>query len=135
MGLYGIIQQAVFAEIARPEFCAALPSLSHNAWLRILDRSQYTLMNNGRLKYPGDAMMYATIGNLLYAEVSNGTPGLYTIRMVLFPYIMHRLPLLCVVGSEEYAAFECHALKTCRETGYLSCQQSSSSGFDCFHIW
>lgn len=73
------VQEAILAEIERPDFDAALPPLSDDSWLRILAISQLQYEENERLEFVGDAVMYATIGRQLYSEIPTGTPGLYTV--------------------------------------------------------
>lgn len=85
MTLHIAIQNAILAEIARPEFNAALPPLSETAWLRIIDPSPGTKNENERLEFLGDAMMYATLGRQLYEQLPDGSPGLYTVCVYLIP--------------------------------------------------
>lgn len=63
MSLHLAIQNAILAEIARPEFSAALPPLSDEAWGDIIDGSSRAHKENERLEFLGDAMMYAALGH------------------------------------------------------------------------
>lgn len=82
MTRYEEIQKAILDEIARPDFSAALPPLSDRGWLNILSTSQRAVMENERLEFLGDALMYATIARQLYQQIPYGTPGLYTVRWI-----------------------------------------------------
>lgn len=96
------VQRAILAEIERPDFNAALPPLSDNSWLAILKGSQWQYEENDRLEFLGDALMYATIGRLLYPEIPLGTPALYsTLRAALhsnqtFSRLAEKLDILAV---------------------------------------
>ena len=79
------IQRAILEAINDPQFSAALPPLSDQAWSRILGPTPYPEDNyrrrqeNERLEFLGDALMYSTIGRQLYKQLPDGTPDLYTV--------------------------------------------------------
>ncbi|KIP11402.1 hypothetical protein PHLGIDRAFT_473725 [Phlebiopsis gigantea 11061_1 CR5-6] len=78
MALHLAIQDAILTEIARPEFSAALPPLSDEAWRSIVGNTPRAHKENERLEFLGDAMMYAALGHHLYTQIPDGTPGLFT---------------------------------------------------------
>ncbi|EKM61128.1 uncharacterized protein PHACADRAFT_204281 [Phanerochaete carnosa HHB-10118-sp] len=101
---FSAVQQAILAEIERPDFSAALPPLSDTSWLLILNGSRWQREENERLEFLGDALMYATIGRQLYTKIPLGTPGLYSIlRAALhsnqtFSRLAEKLDILAVSG-------------------------------------
>jgi len=78
IALHQAIYDAVIAAIRRPEFDAALPPLSDATWAKLLAGSAH--MERERLEFLGDALMYATIGTILYDQIPKGSPHLYTVR-------------------------------------------------------
>ncbi|CDO75472.1 hypothetical protein BN946_scf184935.g8 [Trametes cinnabarina] len=82
MASYHTLQQTIREEISRPDFDAALPPLSDQTWMRILSLTPQAHAENERLEFLGDALMYATIGRQLYAQVPNGSPHLYTLDIM-----------------------------------------------------
>ncbi|TCD69903.1 hypothetical protein EIP91_005727 [Steccherinum ochraceum] len=97
------LQKAIEEAIAKPSFTGSLPPLSEAAWRKIVvGRSQDTVLENDRLEFLGDALMYATIGRLLYAKCPQGTPYLYTsLRSALhsnatFSKLAEKLDILAV---------------------------------------
>ncbi|CCM05200.1 uncharacterized protein FIBRA_07409 [Fibroporia radiculosa] len=108
--LYSAIQKAIISTINRPDFEAALPPLSDKTWLKLLSTTHHSRQENERLEFLGDALMYATIGRVLYAQIPDGTPHLYTlviyqnVRAALhsnttFSHLAERLDILAVSGS------------------------------------
>ncbi|KAI0361499.1 hypothetical protein OH77DRAFT_433562 [Trametes cingulata] len=77
------LQQSIREVISRPDFDAALPPLSDQTWMRILSFTPQAHAENERLEFLGDALMYATIGRQLYAQIPNGSPHLYTVSVLL----------------------------------------------------
>ena len=87
MASYSQIQKTINDTIRHPEFSAALPPLSEATWRKILvGRSAETVLENDRLEFLGDALMYATIGRQLYAQCPQGSPHLYTVSFHVFIY-------------------------------------------------
>lgn len=80
MDHYLDLQHAIREVISRPDFDAALPPLSDKTWMKILAQTQRVVEENDRLEFLGDALMYATIGRQLYAQIPDGNPHLYTVR-------------------------------------------------------
>lgn len=76
---YSRLQQVVNDTIARSDFTATLPPLSDDAWTKIFLRHSASREENERLEFMGDALMYATIGRQLYAQIPDGTPHMYTV--------------------------------------------------------
>ncbi|KAI0348540.1 ribonuclease III [Trametopsis cervina] len=100
---YTAIQNAIFLAIEKPHFGAALPPLSEEAWLKILQHnSRSSHDENERLEFLGDALMYSTLGRELYKQIPDGTPGLYTdVRAALhsnatFSRLAEKLDILAV---------------------------------------
>ena len=77
--LHLAIQDAVIEAIRKPDFDAALPPLSDATWARLLAGSADD--ERERLEFLGDALMYATVGTLLYQQIPRGSPHLYTVRI------------------------------------------------------
>ncbi|PCH33729.1 hypothetical protein WOLCODRAFT_135284 [Wolfiporia cocos MD-104 SS10] len=75
---YGPVQDAVNDAIAHPDFSAALPPLSDEVWSQLFGPPRLSFWENERLEFVGDAVMYATLGRLMYTEIPDGTPHLYT---------------------------------------------------------
>ncbi|KAI0695141.1 ribonuclease III domain-containing protein [Cytidiella melzeri] len=75
--IYRQIQDAIFRTIDKPSFSGALPPLSNNAWLKIVDSTR-SKDENERLEFLGDALMYATLGRELYKRIPDGDPSIYT---------------------------------------------------------
>ncbi|THH34057.1 hypothetical protein EUX98_g163 [Antrodiella citrinella] len=74
------IQTALNAAIANPSFSGALPPLSEDGWRKlVVSHTSETAAENDRLEFLGDALMYATIGKLLYTQCPQGSPHLYTV--------------------------------------------------------
>ncbi|KAI0639511.1 ribonuclease III domain-containing protein [Trametes polyzona] len=102
---YPILQQSIREVISRPDFEAALPPLSDQTWMKILTCTSQAHAENERLEFLGDALMYATIGRQLYAQVPNGSPHLYTcVRAALhsnltFAMLAEKLDILAVSSS------------------------------------
>ncbi|OBZ78605.1 Ribonuclease 3 [Grifola frondosa] len=102
MSFYLPLQKAIEAAISQPHFDAALPPLSDDTWLRILSPSYQTFLENDRLEFLGDALMDATIGRQLYAQIPDGSPHLYTsLRSALhsnatFAHLAKKLDILAV---------------------------------------
>lgn len=84
MALHLAIQDAILTEIARPEFSAALPPLSDEAWRSIVGNTPQAHKENERLEFLGDAMMYAALGHHLYTQIPDGTPGLFTVGVQMW---------------------------------------------------
>ncbi|KAH9950427.1 hypothetical protein B0H21DRAFT_723340 [Amylocystis lapponica] len=94
MTLYSYIQRSLFVAISHPQFNAALPPYPTRPGL------------NERLEFLGDALMYATIGRQLYAQIPDGTPHLYTVQVrnalhsnATFSYLAEKLDILAVSGT------------------------------------
>ncbi|KAH9898291.1 ribonuclease III domain-containing protein [Cubamyces lactineus] len=105
MASYSTLQQSIREAISRPDFDAALPPLSDQTWMRILNFSSQTHAENERLEFLGDALMYATIGRQLYAQIPNGSPHLYTcVRAALhsnktFAMLAEKLDIMAVSST------------------------------------
>lgn len=77
-GLYRHIQAAVLLTIRNdPSFDATLPPISDETWFELLSDSRAIELENDRLEFMGDALMYATIGHLLYEQLPRGSANLY----------------------------------------------------------
>ncbi|KAI0778294.1 hypothetical protein BD413DRAFT_508224 [Trametes elegans] len=102
---YSILQQSIREEIGRADFDAALPPLSDKTWMKILTLSPQAHAENERLEFLGDALMYATIGRQLYAQVPDGSPHLYTcVRAALhsnatFAMLAEKLDIMAVSST------------------------------------
>ena len=72
------IKDAVFEAIHKSSFDVSLPPLSDATWAKLLGDS--ARLERDRLEFVGDALMYATIGTVLYQQIPNGTPHMYTVR-------------------------------------------------------
>ncbi|EMD42138.1 hypothetical protein CERSUDRAFT_110683 [Gelatoporia subvermispora B] len=100
--LHEVIQNSIFEAIGHQEFNAALPPLSDETWSTLLIPSKSRHEQNERLEFLGDALMYATIGRLLFTQIPDGTPFLYTcIRAALhsnrtFSRLAEKLDILAV---------------------------------------
>lgn len=79
LGLYPCIQSSILGIIRQPTFEATLPPLSEERWSKLLSDDKYTRRENDRMEFMGDALMYAVIGRLLYEQIPDGTPHLYTV--------------------------------------------------------
>ncbi|KAI8990538.1 ribonuclease III domain-containing protein [Trametes punicea] len=105
MTSYPALQQSIREAISRPDFCAALPFLSDQTWMRILTFTPQARAENERLEFLGDALMYATIGRQLYAQIPNGSPHLYTsVRAALhsnmtFAMLAEKLDIMAVSNT------------------------------------
>lgn len=103
--LYPAIQKSIITAISQPQFSAALPPLSDAAWAKLLAPYDRSHDENERLEFLGDALMYATIGRMLYAQIPDGTPNLYTnVRAALhsnatFSHLAEKLDILAVSSS------------------------------------
>ncbi|OCH96060.1 ribonuclease III [Obba rivulosa] len=103
--LHTTIQESILALISHQHFNAALPPLTDATWAAILTPSPTRDMHNERLEFLGDALMYATIGRLLLAQIPDGSPHLYTcIRGALhsnrtFSRLAEKLDILAVSDS------------------------------------
>ncbi|KAJ8495633.1 hypothetical protein ONZ51_g1583 [Trametes cubensis] len=100
-----ILEQSIRETISRPDFDAALPPLSDQTWMRILNYTPQTNAENERLEFLGDALMYATIGRQLYSQIPNGSPHLYTcVRAALhsnktFAMLAEKLDIMAVSST------------------------------------
>ncbi|KZT72804.1 hypothetical protein DAEQUDRAFT_663461 [Daedalea quercina L-15889] len=98
--LHRAIQNAITEAIRKPDFEAALPPLSDATWAKLLAGSAGE--ERERIEFLGDALMYATIGTLLYEQIPQGSPHLYTnLRAVLhsnavFSRVAEKLDILAV---------------------------------------
>ncbi|KAI0328482.1 ribonuclease III [Cubamyces sp. BRFM 1775] len=105
MASHPILQQSIREAISRPDFDAALPPLSDQTWMRILSYTPQAHAENERLEFLGDALMYATIGRQLYAQIPNGSPHLYTcVRAALhsnktFAMLAEKLDIMAVSST------------------------------------
>lgn len=72
------IKDAVFEAIRKPSFDASLPPLSDATWAKLL--GSQAKLERERLEFVGDALMYATIGTVLYKQIPDGNPHMYTVR-------------------------------------------------------
>lgn len=71
------IKDAVFEAIRKPSFDASLPPLSDTTWAKLIGSRAHA--ERERLEFVGDALMYATIGTILYKQIPDGTPHMYTV--------------------------------------------------------
>ncbi|KZT06008.1 ribonuclease III [Laetiporus sulphureus 93-53] len=107
--LHATIQQDIILTISGPDYEATLPPLSDTTWAKLVASSRSSRDECERLEFLGDALMYATIGRLLYAHISNGTPHLYTeLRAALhsnatFSHIAEKLDILAVSSTVLHA--------------------------------
>ena len=84
MALHLAIQTDIMATIARPDFNAAFPPLSENAWLHILSFPKTgQFYEKGQLEFLGDAMMDAALARQIYKLVPEGSAGFYTVCTLL----------------------------------------------------
>lgn len=118
MSLHLELQHSIREAISRPDFEAALPPLSDQTWMKILANTSRAAAENDRLEFLGDALMYATIGRQLYAQIPNGTPHLYTVCAHRSSWgILHVMRASATVHS-RCLALELDVRDACSEAGH-----------------
>ncbi|RPD55842.1 hypothetical protein L227DRAFT_579327 [Lentinus tigrinus ALCF2SS1-6] len=99
---HAILQRAIERAINKPDYTASLPPLSEVTWKKLLEGTHQARAENDRLEFVGDALMYATLAPVLYAQYPNGTPHFYTcLRAVLhsnatFSSLAEKLDIMAV---------------------------------------
>lgn len=133
--LHRTIQSSILKVVQHPDFEAALPPLSDETWLRLLSTSQSAKLENERLEFLGDALMYATIGRQLYAQIPNGTPHLYTVSRRFFMQMKPIAKEVTPIVFKSCSPFERNVLAYRGEIQHTRGQQLRPESLDQEDLW